>query len=374
MRYSTLLNPQEIADQVGVALRYGSRSMIGTRTPINDSENKAAHAFRTGRMIDQIKVHNLAQYLEAGISAEEAQRSLIDRSPCLLHEVALQVMEPRYPLGWTDFEKSMLKTSSVDMLFHDRGSLNRPLLAVEIDGGIHQAAEQQEKDKVKDELLQDMGIPLIRISVGDAQYLWIEQEAQKYGTKLSPTTQRQLEDDLKHFGSLFGHVVVLICSRVRIESREEIKLQEAKVNLAKIEERISRTLYGKGYIDLDDQQRDCVHKLSRESSEADAYNDAKIENAKLIDEDLQRMKEYSEWPIDLQKITTPPEIVGDAISGLRARMALTTPRRVTIPVETPVLKLMARGLEPDLLDAYVKYALIGCLERKARDYLKAHAS
>ena len=35
---------------------------------------------------------------------------------------------------------------------------------------------------------------------------------------------------------------------------------------------------------------------------------------------------------------------------------------------------MANGLEPDLLDAHVKHALIGCLEQKARDYLKAHAS
>jgi hypothetical protein len=58
-----------------------------------------------------------------------------------------------------------------------------------------------------------------------------------------------------------------------------------------------------------------VHKSSRESNEADADYDAKIENAKLIDENLQRMKEYSEWPVDLQKITTPPEFVGDAISG-----------------------------------------------------------
>jgi hypothetical protein len=50
-------------------------------------------------------------------------------------------------------------------------------------------------------------------------------------------------------------------------------------------------------------------------------------------------------------------------------MVLTTPRRVTIPIETPFIKLIARGLESDLLDAHVKYALIGCLEQKARDYL-----
>jgi len=47
-----------------------------------------------------------------------------------------------------------------------------------------------------------------------------------------------------------------------------------------------------------------------------------------IDQELLNEKEYSELPIDLQKITTPPEMVGDAISGLRARMVLTTPRRV----------------------------------------------
>lgn len=93
-----------------------------------------------------------------------------------------------------------------------------------------------------------------------------------------------------------------------------------------------------------------------------------------IDQELLNEKEYSELPIDLQKITTPPEMVGDAISGLRARMVLTTPRRVMIPIETPVIKLMANGLEPDLLDAHVKHALIGCLEQKARYYLKAHAS
>lgn len=374
MRYPTQLNPAEFVDQVGIALRNGSRNMVGTRTPISDSENKSADAFRTGRMIDQIKVHNLDQYLEAGISAEEAQRFLINRSPCLLQEVALQLMEPRYPLAWTEFEKSMLKTSSVDLLFHERGSLNRPLLAVEIDGGIHQSEKQQEKDKVKDELLQGMGIPLIRISVDDAQYLWIEQEAQKYGEKLLPAAQRQLEDDLKHFGRFFGHVAVLICGQVRLQSREEIRLQEANVNLAKIEEKFSRALYGKGYIDLDDQQQDSVHKSSLESNDAGAFYDSHNTYVDVIDQELQRAKEYSQWPIDLQNITTPPAMVGDATTGLRARVVLTTPKRVTITLETPVIKLMADSLDADLLDANVKYALIDCLVQKARDYLRAHVS
>lgn len=67
MRYATQLSPEEFVDSVGIALRDGSRNMIGTRKPINDSENKAAQGFRTGRMIDQIRVHNLEQYLENGI-------------------------------------------------------------------------------------------------------------------------------------------------------------------------------------------------------------------------------------------------------------------------------------------------------------------
>jgi hypothetical protein len=374
MLLATQLNSDEFVDQVSVALLNGSRKPIGTRTPISDSENKSAHAVRTGRMIDRIRVHNLEQYLENGISTAEARRHLINRSPCLLHEVALQVMEPRYPLPWTDFEKSMLQTSSVDLLLHDRGSLNRPLLAIEIDGRIHQAAAQHEKDKVKDELLKGMGIPLIRISVEDARYLWTEQEAQKHGEKLSPAKQRQLEDELRHFGGFFGHIVGLICSQVRLQSGEEIKLQEANISLAKIEEVLSRTHFGKGYVDLDDKQRDWLHKLSHESNQADAYCDASRDYAYLVEQKLQHAKECSAWPVDLQEITTPPELVGDAISGLRARTLLTTPRRVTIPVESPVVKLMASSLDPDLLDAHVKQALIGCLVEKARDYLKGHVS
>ena len=371
MRYATQLSPEEFVDHVGLALRDGSGKVIGNREPINDSENKAAQGFRTGRMIDQIKVHDLEQYLEEGISAKEAQRWLIDRSPCLLHEVALQVMEPGFPLRWTNFEKSMLKLSSVDLLFHDRGSLNRPLLAVEIDGPPHREKVQQEKDKVKDELLQGMGIPLIRISIDDAQYLWIEQNAHKYGTKLSPSKQRQLEDDLKHFGRFFGHIAGIICSQVRLESKEEITLNEANVNLAKIQENISRSLYKKDYIDLNDQQQDCVDESLLESKEAYANYDAQKNYADLIDQELQRAKEYSEWPIDLQKITTQPEMLGDMISGLKARVVLTTPKRATIPVETPTIKLSANFLEANLLNANVKHALFSCLEHKARHYLKA---
>ena len=64
VRYAAHLSPRELADQTCIALRDRASTTIGTRTPISDSEKKVADGFRTGRMIDLIKVHNLEQYLE----------------------------------------------------------------------------------------------------------------------------------------------------------------------------------------------------------------------------------------------------------------------------------------------------------------------
>ena len=191
---------------------------------------------------------------------------------------------------------------------------------------------------------------------------------------LSPSKKRQLDDDLKHFGRFFGHIAVLICSQVRLESEEGIQLQVANVNLAKIQENISRALYKKGYIDLDDQQQDCVDQTLLESEESYANFYAQNNYAKRIDQELQHTKECSHWPMDLQKITTQPELIGDIISGLRARVTIATPKRATIPVETPTIKLLANCFEADLLNANVKHALFSCLEHKARHYLEAQIS
>lgn len=284
-------------------------------------------------------------------------------------------MELPFLLQLTDFEISMLKSSSVDLLLHDRGSLNCPLMAVETDGKPHLNLAQQRKDKVKHKLLQMMGIPLIRISEVDTPYLWVKQDAKKHGEKLSPSKQRQLDDDLKNFGIFFGGLAMLICGQVRRANKQAIALHNAKIELCKVEDKFSRSLYGKEYVELNEQQKDCVDKSSLEADEATAYYDAYKLDADFADQELQLAKERSAWPIDLQRNTTASELSGNLTSGLRARVGLTTPKLVTIQIATPIIQLRAvESINPQLLDANVRQALSRSLEHKARDHLRAHSS
>ena len=43
-------------------------------------------------------------------------------------------------------------------------NINKPVLAIEVDGKTHDLAEQKIRDGMKEEILDYMGIPLLRIS------------------------------------------------------------------------------------------------------------------------------------------------------------------------------------------------------------------
>ena len=52
-------------------------------------------------------------------------------------------------------------------------SINKPLLAIEVDGKTHQYQEQKIRDEKKEKVLAHMNIPLLRIS---SKITWDEKE------------------------------------------------------------------------------------------------------------------------------------------------------------------------------------------------------
>lgn len=69
--------------------------------------------------------------------------------------------------------KSFIKRNShLDFSLYTE-DINKPVLAIEVDGKQHESKRQQKRDKMKEEILQHMEIPLLRIP---SKVLWSKEE------------------------------------------------------------------------------------------------------------------------------------------------------------------------------------------------------
>jgi len=66
----------------------------------------------------------------------------------------------------------VLHNAHIDFCLYTN-TIRKPILAIEIDGEKHKEIEQQERDRKKEELLEHMGIPLLRIK---SKVVWEEEE------------------------------------------------------------------------------------------------------------------------------------------------------------------------------------------------------
>ncbi len=93
--------------------------------------------------------------------------------------LAMFVTDEKYLNKNEKIKQFILHDSHVDFALYT-DSINKPVLAIEVDGKYHEQEKQKQRDKMKEEILEYMNIPLLRISsktmLAEAEF---EQEIEK---------------------------------------------------------------------------------------------------------------------------------------------------------------------------------------------------
>lgn len=91
------------------------------------------------------------------------------------------VTDKKYLEAHPDLKDFVLKNSHLDFAIYTK-SINKPILAIEVDGELHKEEIQKERDRKKNEILEYMEIPLLRVS---SKNVWdIEEFERKVKAKM----------------------------------------------------------------------------------------------------------------------------------------------------------------------------------------------
>jgi len=339
--YNALLNDEGFAKVILDEIDFQFQSSTSAKSLVNHSENDVAESLRKG-----VRIIERERLFVGNPAKQEMLRHFENRSMKLLHEVALHRICTGDLVGslLTSDEDHIRMTSSVDILVHAPPPLSQPLLAVEFDGPHHDDPKQQRKDRLKDAVLAQFGIPLIRISHADAAF----GNLFRYGKT----------DWHRLYVQGLTRLVSSLVWQTQFEANFAIDTDKADKALHNLEDHLAGSLFGKPYVELsDDQQRrvDDSTFCSKEEEECRwenlRYNDHR-------DMAMDRAKEETEWPKELLQYSTCPAIFGDQLSGFWAAFKVNMPNRECLEVTLPKIWVQAKTLDDELLKARVTADLI----------------
>ena len=79
-----------------------------------------------------------------------------------------------------ELKRFVLSNSHLDFAIYSK-NINKPILAIEVDGKNHQFEEQKKRDEKKEKILKYMDIPLLRVNSNSVwEDNWFSQEIEKY--------------------------------------------------------------------------------------------------------------------------------------------------------------------------------------------------
>lgn len=179
----------------------------------------------------------------------------------------------------TPDEDHIRVTSSVDILVHAPPPLSQPLLAVEFDGPYHDDPKKQRKDRLKDAVLAHYGLPLIRISHADAAF-----------GELSRT------DRHRRYVQGLTELVGTVVWQSQFEADFAIRADKADKALHALEDHFAMSLFGKSYVELnDDQKRRGDDSTFCSKEEEECRFESSLYNYER-DKAMERAKEETAWP------------------------------------------------------------------------------
>lgn len=108
------------------------------------------------------------------------------------------VTDEMYLQEHPDLKAFVLHHAHIDFCIYTN-SIKKPILAIELDGKKHEELEQQQRDRKKEQILEHMGIPLLRIK---SKAVWEEKEFfQKVEEKIRQTGD-EMVDTIKTDGQI----------------------------------------------------------------------------------------------------------------------------------------------------------------------------
>lgn len=337
--YNALLSDEDFAKVILDEIEFQFQLSAATKSLINRSENDVAKSLRNGVLIIE---H------ERLLVDEPADRETYQlyNSIKLLQEVALHRICASRLIGGllTSDEERIRSTSSVDILVHSSPPLNLPLLAVEFDGPYHEHPDQQRKDRFKDAVLSRYGIPLIRISRLDAAFGNLTKDGKS-------------ESHRRYVRGLTELVSSIVC-HMHFETDSTISSDKARKALDKLEDDLATSIFGKAYLELNDEQRLRIDESTFCSKEEDEYRFQNLLYNRERDQAIDRAREEIEWPDELTQYSLCPEIHGDLQTGFWAAFKVNTPNGKRLEVTLPKIWVQAKDLDKELLTARITADLI----------------
>lgn len=341
LNYSAILNDGEFSKIILDEIDFQFQSSASAKSLINHSENDVAESLRKN-----VRIIEYERLLDRQPTKQELRRHFEVSSMKLLQEVALHRFCADGLIGdlLTPDEQHIRAISSVDILIHAPPPLNQPLLALEFDGPHHDNPNQQRKDRLKDAVLVHYGIPLIRISYLDAAFgdqfrngksdlhrLYVEGLTELVGTVV---WQKQFEDEFA----------------IRADNKAKA--------LHILEDHLARSLFGKPYVELNDEQQKQVDDSTFCSKEEE---ECRFENSLYHyerDKAIERANEESDWPIDILQYAARPTIHFDQFDRFGAEFTVNIPSGKSLKVTLPKIWVQAKDLDADLLKVRVTSDLL----------------
>lgn len=178
-------------------------------------------------------------------------RDLREDTYVLLEEVALQRLIQIDDGPWAAVS-NFIRHSSVDLVVVASDPAAIPLLAIEFDGQVHDEVGRVSRDQVKGCLLQDAGLPLLRVSHRDVRF--------KRWNKATTSSEdrRAMSQYMDPVGHLIRSLVVEAVRSIKYAEESSRRANQA----TKAREKASQRLFQTDFLNLNKAEREAVTNCS----------------------------------------------------------------------------------------------------------------
>lgn len=343
--YSEVVDSMGLVDHIEANSRHAA--LLRDRHPINYPEDDVAKALRHDAFVE-LERHQSLVGLKIEI-LEEIERM----SPRLLHEVALAKMKPQFPLEiLSQEEETYCRTASVDVVLHSRVP-NVPLLAIEVDGDVHQLEGKKVKDRLKGSILQKFGIPLIRISPSEADF-WTLKDPKH----------------LSRFVDLLGSVVSHTAGNMRNESEFRVRQIINRRRMDSLDEQFSQSMFGRDFDHLSESQRVEVFRATFGIPTDDQNEIFEQFHLHLREQELSDEIERSVWPAELVEFAQAPSISNDAENGWHAETTFKMGGSRSIKLSSPRIRVSCAGIDAELFEVTMRSILVTEMADDVREQIR----
>ena len=228
---------------------------------------------------------------------QKVDNGLVDgvqrRANRMLREVSLTRIAPKI---WDEIPiqlKHVFETSPVDILLHSICP-NTPILGIEIDGQHHLEPQQKKKDRIKDAIFAELGLPLLRVLPTDVNNFKMP--------------KGMLDSNARRYAELFTNMARCLALGFKEFHKDYVEEISFEFALEEEQEILSKALFGKANATLSQEQQKIVSdNLVDTQSFEDYQNHIRLsqfwketQGQPRLDRDWSKLSKYCTEPVLIQ--------------------------------------------------------------------------